>query len=80
MKSVSDDRELRRAEDEHKRKLLEIESECGPRGSEAEGQVKKRSQDDQSDQGMDHKTEGERENVSCLCGEASTRRDTSKRR
>ena len=35
MRSVEEDPELRRAEEEHKRKLLEIEKDDGPRGSEA---------------------------------------------
>ena len=32
MMSVNNDLELRRADDEHKRKLVEIENEDGPRG------------------------------------------------
>ena len=53
-RSVSDDPELRRAEDEHKRKLVEIDNEEGPRESEGERQVKKRNLDDQPDQSMDY--------------------------
>ena len=56
MRSVNDDPELRLAEDEQKRKLVEMENEDGPRGSEAERQVK-RSQDDQSDQDMNRKSD-----------------------
>ena len=51
MRSVSDDPELSRAEEEHKRKLLEIENDDGLRESEAERQAKKRNQDDHPDQG-----------------------------
>ena len=43
MRSVSDDPELRRAEDEHRRTLVEIENDDGPRGSETEGEVMKRT-------------------------------------
>ena len=35
MRSVGDDPELRRAEEEHERELVEIENEDGPRGCEA---------------------------------------------
>ena len=43
MRSVSGDPELSRAEEEQKRKLVD-----GPKVSEAERQVKKRNQDDQT--------------------------------
>ena len=57
MRSVSDDPELSRAEEEHKRKLVEIENDNGPRESEAERQVKKRNQDHHPDEDMDHKSD-----------------------
>ena len=41
MRGADDDPELRRAEEEHKRKLLEIENDDGPRGSEGERDAKK---------------------------------------
>ena len=41
MRSVSDDRELRRAEDEHKGNLVKLENDGGPRGSEAEREVQR---------------------------------------
>ena len=56
MRSVSDDPELCRAEEVNERKLVEIETDDGSRESEAERQVKKRTHDDQPDQGMDHKS------------------------
>ena len=37
-----------------KRKLVEIENDDGPRRSEAEREVKRRNQNDQPDEGMDH--------------------------
>ena len=55
--------------------MVEIENDDGPRGSETERQVKEGSQDDHSDQGVDHASddargtqrkpedEGERENA-----------------
>ena len=52
--------ELRRAEEEHERKLVEIESDGGPRGSEAEREVKRRNQDDQQDQCMNHSSDDAR--------------------
>ena len=36
MRSVSSDPDLSRAVDEHKRRLVEIENDDGPRGSDAE--------------------------------------------
>ena len=36
MRSVSSDPDLSRAEDEHKRRLVEVENDDGPRGSDAE--------------------------------------------
>ena len=38
MRSVEEDLELRRAEEGHKRKLVEIENDGGTRGSEAKGE------------------------------------------
>ena len=55
MISVGGDPELSRAEEEHKRNLVEIGNDDGPRESEAERQMKKRNQDDHPDQGMDQK-------------------------
>ena len=55
--SRSDDPELSRAEEGHKRQLVEIENVDGPKESEAERQVKKRNRDDQPDQGMDHRSD-----------------------
>ena len=52
MRSVSDDPELSRVEEEHKRKLVEIENDDGPREREAERQAKKGNQDDHPDTGM----------------------------
>ena len=40
-------------EAEHKRKLTEIESDAGVRGSEAEREVKRQNHDEQTDQNMD---------------------------
>ena len=54
MRSAEEDPELRHAEKEHKRKLVEIENDDGSRGSDAEREVKRRNQDDQPDQSMDH--------------------------
>ena len=54
MRSVGDRPEQRRVEEEHKRKLVEIENDDGPRGSEVERVVKKRNQNDQLDRSMDH--------------------------
>ena len=42
MRSVDDDPELRHAEEEHKRKLAEIENDDNPRGCEGEREAKKR--------------------------------------
>ena len=71
LRNVERDPELKRAEEEHKRKLVEIENDDGPRESEAEREAKMRNREDQPDQSMDHpsdnargtkrKTENERE-------------------
>ena len=42
-RSVEEDPALRRAEEEHKRKLEDIETDDGPRGSEAQREVKRQS-------------------------------------
>ena len=49
-RSVEGDPELRRAEEEHQRKLVECENDDGSRESEAEREAKRRNRDDQSDQ------------------------------
>ena len=54
VRSVEVDSALRRAEEEHKRKIVEIENEDGPRGSEAETELKRQNQDEQPDENMDH--------------------------
>ena len=51
-RSVEEDPALRRAEEEHKRKLAEIESDDGARGCEAEREVKRQNHDEQTDQNM----------------------------
>ena len=42
MRSVDDDPELRRAKEEHKRKLVEIKNDDGPRGNESEEEEPRR--------------------------------------
>ena len=65
MRSVEEDPELRRAEEEeHKRKFEAIENDDDPRGSEAERErereVKRRNQNDHLDRGVDHPSDDAR--------------------
>ena len=53
-RSVEEDPHLGRAEEEHKRKLVEIENDDAPRGSETEREVQRRNQDAQPDHNMDY--------------------------
>ena len=54
MRSVEEDPALRRARGgANKRKLVENENGDGPRGSEAEREVKRQNQHEQPDQNMD---------------------------
>ena len=62
--SVSNDQELSRAEEEQKRKLVEIENDDDPRGCDAGRQVKRRNQDEQPHQGTDHTGEYSRDTKS----------------
>ena len=47
VRSVDEDLALRRAEEEHKRTLVDIDSEDGPRGSVAEREAKGQNQFEQ---------------------------------
>ena len=51
---MEEDPELRRVEEEHQRKLVEVENDDGSRESEAEREAKRRNRDDQLDQSRDH--------------------------